>query len=54
MRKTMKQVQINQYGTPDVLTLVDAGIPQPKAGEVVIKVEAIGVNYSDTLRRRNQ
>ncbi|HAK10737.1 MAG TPA: NADPH:quinone reductase, partial [Chitinophagaceae bacterium] len=49
----MKQVQLNQYGTPDVLKLVDTEIPQPKAGEVVIKAEAIVVNYSDTLRRRN-
>lgn len=50
----MKQVQINQYGSPDELKLVETNIPQPKAGQVVIKVEAIGVNYSDTLRRRNQ
>lgn len=49
----MKQVQINQYGTPDVLKTIDVEIPQPKAGEVLIKVKAIGVNYSDTLRRRN-
>ena len=54
MTKTMQQVQLNQYGTPDVLKLVDTDIPQPKAGEVVIKVEAIGVNYSDTLRRRDK
>jgi NADPH:quinone reductase len=52
--KTMKQVQFSQYGTPDVLTLVETDIPQPKAGEVVIKVEAIGVNYADTLRRRDK
>ncbi len=50
----MKQVQIKQYGPPDVLTLVEADIPQPKAGEIMISVEAIGVNYSDTLRRRNK
>jgi NADPH:quinone reductase len=54
MTNKMKQVQINQYGSPDVLKLVETDIPQPKAGEVVIKVAAIGVNYSDTLRRRNQ
>lgn len=54
MTKTMKQVQLNQYGSPDELKIVETKIPQPKAGEVVIKVEAIGVNYSDTLRRRNQ
>ncbi len=50
----MKQVQFNQYGSPDVLELVETDMPQPKAGEVVIKVVAIGVNYSDTLRRRNR
>jgi NADPH:quinone reductase len=54
MAKTMKLVQLNQYGLPDELKLVETSIPQPKGGEVVIKVEAIGVNYSDTLRRRNQ
>ncbi|MEY3243027.1 MAG: hypothetical protein RIR11_4466 [Bacteroidota bacterium] len=50
----MKLVQLNQYGLPDELKLVETSIPQPKDGEVVIKVEAIGVNFSDTLRRRNQ
>lgn len=54
MAKTMKLVQLNQYGLPDELKLVETSIPQPKDGEVVIKVEAIGVNFSDTLRRRNQ
>lgn len=54
MTKIMKQVQLNQYGSPDELKLVETNFPQPKAGEVVIKVETIGVNYSDTLRRRNQ
>ena len=49
----MKQVQMAQYGAPEVLQLVDTDIPEPKAGEVLIKVAAIGVNYADTLRRRN-
>lgn len=50
----MKQVQLNQYGSPDELKLIETNVPQPQAGEVLIEVEAIGVNYSDTLRRRNQ
>jgi NADPH:quinone reductase len=54
MTKRMKQVHLTQYGTPDVLKFVETDIPQPKAGEVVIKVDAIGVNYSDTLRRRDK
>ncbi len=45
---------MTEYGSPDVLKLVDAKMPQPKAGEVVIKVNAIGVNYSDILRRQNK
>jgi NADPH2:quinone reductase len=53
MTKTMKQVQLSQFGSPDELQLVEASIPSPKPGEVLIQVEAIGVNYSDTLRRRN-
>jgi NADPH:quinone reductase len=54
MTNKMNQVQFNQYGTPDVLKLIETDIPQPKMGEVLIKIEAIGVNYSDTLRRRNK
>ncbi len=50
----MKQVQFSQYGTPDVLKLIETDIPQPKMGEVLIKIQAIGVNYSDTLRRRDK
>jgi NADPH:quinone reductase len=49
-----KQVKIDQYGSPDVLKLVEVEIPQAKTGEVVIKVEAIGVNYSDILRRKDK
>ena len=49
MKNKMKQVQFNQLGTPDALQLVETDIPQPKMSEVLIKVEAIGVNYSDTF-----
>ncbi len=50
----MMQVQLNQFGSPSELKLVEIKIPSPKTGEIVIKAEAIGVNYSDTLRRRNK
>ncbi|WP_046246544.1 quinone oxidoreductase family protein [Hymenobacter terrenus] len=49
----MKQVQIQAYGSPDVLQVVGAGIPVPAPGQVLVKVEAVGVNYADLLRRRN-
>lgn len=50
----MKQVQLNEHGSPGASKLLETTIPEPKAGEVVIQVEVIGVNYSDALRRRNQ
>ena len=49
----MKRMELHQFGSPDMLKLVETILPEPKAAEVLIKVEAIGVNYSDTLRRRN-
>ena len=54
MTKTMKQVQLHHYGSPKALRLVETDIPQPQADEVLIRVEAIGVNYSDILRRQNK
>jgi NADPH2:quinone reductase len=50
---TMKKIQINSFGGPEVLTLVETDLPKPKSGEVLIKNEAAGVNFSDILRRRN-
>jgi NADPH:quinone reductase len=53
IQKTMKQVQIHHYGAPDVMQLVEVDLPQPQAGEVLIESEAIGINFADSLRRRN-
>ena len=49
----MKQIQITQYGEAQVLTPMEVAIPEPQTGEVLVKVSAAGVNYSDILRRRN-
>lgn len=53
MKDKMKQIQMQEYGAPEVLKLVETEIPTPNAGEVLVKVKTIGVNYSDTLRRKN-
>ncbi|MFC0558027.1 quinone oxidoreductase family protein [Halalkalibacter alkalisediminis] len=50
----MKAVQITTYGGPDVLKVVNLDRPAPEAKEVLIKIEAIGVNYADTARREGQ
>lgn len=49
----MKQIQIVAYGGPEVLTLVETEEPTAGDGELLIQVEAAGVNFSDVLRRRN-
>ncbi|WP_431800615.1 quinone oxidoreductase family protein [Halobacillus andaensis] len=47
----MKTVLFKQYGGPDVLETAEVDRPEPQKGEVLIKVNAIGVNYADTARR---
>jgi hypothetical protein len=47
--KTMAGVQISRTGGPEVLEYkTDLPVPIPKAGEVLVKNESIGVNYIDT------
>lgn len=48
----MKAVIYNSYGGPDVLELVDVPRPEPKAGEVLIRVQAVGLNPRDPNIRR--
>ena len=50
----MKQILVNEFGGPEKLTLHDVSIPFAGDGQIVIKVEASGVNFSDSMQRRNQ
>jgi NADPH2:quinone reductase len=47
----MKVIQIGRTGGPDVLDLVELPTPSPGPGEVLVKADAIGVNYFDTMIR---
>ena len=47
----MKAVIISKTGGPEVLELKDIQLEDPKSGEVLIKNEAIGLNYIDTYHR---
>jgi len=38
----MRAIQVGKTGGPEVLELVDLPKPEPKAGEVLVKVEAAG------------
>jgi putative PIG3 family NAD(P)H quinone oxidoreductase len=47
----MRVAEISRPGPPDVLTLGERPMPEPAAGEVLIKVTAAGVNRPDVLQR---
>lgn len=47
----MKAVRVHKYGGPEVLTLEEIPVPEPKAGEARVKIEASGVNYIDIYQR---
>ena len=47
----MKAVQIHQYGEPVVLTLDEIEPPEPAAGEVLVRVQAAGINPVDVKTR---
>jgi NADPH:quinone reductase len=51
---TMRAIEIAEPGGPDVLRIAERPVPQPAKGEVLIRVEAAGVNYPDTLQRRGK
>ncbi|POR55647.1 NADPH2:quinone reductase [Paraburkholderia eburnea] len=48
----MKAIEITEFGAPDVLKLAERATPEPKAGEVLIKVSASGVNRPDVFQRK--
>src|SRR5579862_9225817 len=49
-----KVVRFHEFGPAEVLRIENVEQPEPGSGEVRIKVAAIGLNFADTLWRRNQ
>ncbi|MER8498320.1 zinc-binding dehydrogenase [Mesorhizobium sp. M1312] len=47
----MRAIQLNRFGGPDVLDVVETPKPEPQAGEVLIRVHAAGVNFFEVLMR---
>jgi len=48
----MKAIEISTPGGPEVLKPVERPMPEPKAGEVLVKVSAAGVNRPDVFQRK--
>jgi NADPH:quinone reductase len=47
----MKAILVYRHGGPEQLQYVDIPIPVPAAGQALVKIEAIGVNYIDVYYR---
>ncbi len=47
----MRAVEITKPGGPEVLAITQRPVPQPRAGEVVIRIAYAGVNRPDALQR---
>ena len=47
----MKAIQIRKNGGPEVMELTDLPVPEAAAGQVVVQVEAAGVNFIDVYQR---
>ncbi|HVK99514.1 MAG TPA: medium chain dehydrogenase/reductase family protein [Dongiaceae bacterium] len=48
----MKRIVITRHGGPDVLQVQESPDPKPRAGEVLIRVKAAGLNFADVLARK--
>src|SRR5438093_686265 len=46
-RETMRAILVRQHGGPEVLKLEEVADPQPRDGEVLVRVRAAGVNPVD-------
>jgi len=52
MKNVMHAVEIAAFGPPEGLRLAERPLPQPGAGELLIRVAASGVNRPDVLQRK--
>lgn len=50
----MKAIHFEQYGPPEVLRVVEVDQPTLKAGEVLVKVHAAGLNRADLVQRQGK
>jgi NADPH2:quinone reductase len=48
----MRQIEVTEPGGPEVMRVVNAPVPHPGEGEVLIRVEAAGVNRPDVQQRK--
>jgi len=50
----MRAIQIKTTGGPEVMEVVELSTPTPSEGQVLVKIEASGVNFIDTYLREGR
>jgi NADPH:quinone reductase-like Zn-dependent oxidoreductase len=51
-RSQMNAVLLTRHGSADVLHITEVPKPEPRAGEVCVRVRYIGINFAEVLSRR--
>ena len=54
MANRMKALRIHEHGGPEVMRIEEIPVPEPGPGEVRVKMEACGLNYSDIMAREGR
>lgn len=52
MARTMRAIRYHEHGAAEVLKLEQIPVPEPQAGEVLVRVRAAGVNPVDWKQRK--
>ncbi|MFN7027526.1 MAG: alcohol dehydrogenase catalytic domain-containing protein, partial [Pseudorhizobium sp.] len=47
----MRYVDLSSAGGPEVMQMATGPVPQPRPGEIIVQVEAAGVNRPDVAQR---
>jgi NADPH2:quinone reductase len=50
----MKAIRVHEFGPAEVLRHEDLPIPEPGPGEVLVEIEAVGLNFIDVYQRTGQ
>ena len=48
----MRFIDLPSFGAPDVMTVATGPVPRPRPGEILVRVEAAGINRPDVAQRQ--
>jgi NADPH2:quinone reductase len=48
---SMQAIRVHEYGGPEALRLEEIPVPQPGAGQALVRLDAIGLNFIDVYQR---